>query len=66
MPNKRTFTPEQLLKMDWLCDNVIGTIAEYGQLLPESRAMVRELGICRDRIDTEREVRSCEDFDHLR
>ena len=52
--------------MDWLCDNVIGTIAEYGQLLPESRAMVRELGICRDRIDTEREVRSCEDFDHLR
>ena len=62
----RTFTPEQLLKMDWLCDNVIGSIPEYEEILPVSRAMVRELGIYRDRIDTDKEVRSREDFSHLR
>ena len=62
----RTFTPEQLLKMDWLCDNVVGSIPEYEEILPVSRAMVRELGIYRDRIDTDKEVRPREDFSHLR
>lgn len=62
----RTFTPEQLLKMDWLCDNVMGTIPEYSRLLPQSRAMVRELGVYRDRILTEKEAVPIEDFDHLR
>ena len=62
----RTFTPEQLLKMDWLCDNVIGAIPKYEEILPVSRPMVRELGIYRDRIDLEKEVRPREDFDHLR
>jgi len=62
----RTFTPEQLLKMDWLCDNVIGTIPEYEEILPVSKAMVRELGIYRDRISPEKEVKPREDFDHLR
>ena len=62
----RTFTPEQLLKMDWLCDNVIGTIPEYEEILPASKAMVRELGIYRDRISLEKEAKPREDFDHLR
>ena len=62
----RTFTPEQLLKMDWLCDNVMGTIPEYSRILPQSRAMVRELGVYRDRILTEKEAVPIEDFDHLR
>jgi hypothetical protein len=61
----KTLTPTELLHMDWLCDNVVGEIPTYDQILPRSRAMVRELGIYRDKLtDTEEGVR--EDFDHLR
>ena len=62
----RTFTPEQLLKMDWLCDNVIGAIPGYEEVLPISKAMVRELGVYRDRILPGKEGRLHEDLDHLR
>ena len=62
----RTMTPQQLLHMDWLCDNVIGQIPSYGELLPMSRAMVRELGIYRDQILTEMEARSYENPDRFR
>ena len=60
-----SFTPEQLLHMDWLCDNVIGTIPSFGEILPMSQAMVRELGIYRDSIPAEKEVRR-EDIDRIR
>ena len=60
-----TFTPEQLLHMNWLCDNVTGEIPPYSEILPVSRAMVRELGIYRDAITGEKEVRPAEDFDCL-
>ena len=62
----RTFTPSQILHMDWLCSNVIGTIPAYDEILPASQRMVRELGIYRDTIPTEKEAKSREDFDHLR
>ena len=62
----RTFTPSQLLHMDWLCDNIIGSIPPFEEILPISQAMVRELGIYRDSIPSDKEVRSREDFDHLR
>ena len=62
----RTFTPEQLLHMDWLCENVIGEIPPFEEILPISRNMVRELGIYRDTIPPEKEVKKLEDFDHLR
>ena len=62
----RTLTPRQLMRMDWLCDNVLGEIPPYSDILPVSRAMVRELGIYRDEIRTEKEVRSAEDFNRLR
>ena len=61
-----TLTPQQLLHMDWLCDNVIGQIPAYNEILPVSRAMVRELGIYRDQILTEKEVRSFENPDRFR
>ena len=51
----RTFTPEQLLRMDWLCDNVVGEIPPFEEILPVSRRMVRELGIYRDQIPPEKE-----------
>jgi len=60
------FTPEELLHMDWLCENVIGSIPPFEEILPISQNMVRELGIYRDKIPPEKEVRPREDFDHLR
>ena len=62
----KKFTPEQLLRMDWLCENVIGTIPPFEDILPISQTMVRELGLYRDAIPTEKEKRRHEDFDHLR
>ncbi|MBQ8580323.1 MAG: BMP family ABC transporter substrate-binding protein [Oscillospiraceae bacterium] len=62
----RTFTPGQILHMDWLCSNVIGAIPSYDEILPASQRMVRELGIYRDTIPTEKEAKPREDFDHLR
>ena len=60
------FSPEELLHMDWLCENVIGDIPPYEEILPVSRNMVRELGIYRDTIPPEKEVKKIEDIDHLR
>lgn len=54
-PGDYSFTPEELLKMDWLCENVDGTIPEYDEVLPFSQAMVRELGIHRENIPLEKE-----------
>ena len=62
----RTFTPNELIHMDWLCGNVIGSIPSFDQILPISQQMVRELGIYRDSIPTEKEAKPREDFDHLR
>ena len=47
------FTSEQILHMDWLCENVIGSIPAFDEILPVSRKMVKELGIYRDKIPTD-------------
>ena len=60
------FTPGELLRMDWLCENVVGKIPPFEDILPISQNMVRELGLYRDSIPTEKEMRHHEDFDHLR
>jgi len=51
----RTLSTEALLHMDYLCDNVIGSIPQFDQILPFARDMVRELGIYRDEIPMEKE-----------
>ena len=61
-----TFTPEQLLHMDYLVENVVGTIPAFEELLPQSQALVRELGIYRDKIPAEKESKRNEDFDRIR
>ena len=61
-----TFTPAQLLHMDWLCDNIIGSIPSFDEILPISQRMVRELGIYRDTIPAEKEGKPREDFDRIR
>lgn len=48
-------TPKELLHMDWLCENVIGRIPEYEEVLPISQPLMRELGLHRERIPKEKE-----------
>lgn len=61
----RRFQPEELLHMDWLCDNVLGEIPKFEDILPISKNLVRELGIYRDQIPAEKEVRNHEDTECL-
>ena len=60
------FTPEELLHMDWLCENIIGGIPPFEDILPVSQNMVRELGIYRENFSADKETRPREDFDPIR
>ena len=51
----RALSPEELLHMDWLCENVEGSIPPFDTLLPYSQATARELGIYRDDIPMQKE-----------
>ncbi|MBR6089753.1 MAG: BMP family ABC transporter substrate-binding protein [Anaerolineaceae bacterium] len=44
---------EELMQMDWLCENIDGTIPSFDELLPQSRNLVRLLGIYRESIPPE-------------
>ncbi len=48
-------SPEAILNMDWLCENVVGSIPEYEDIVERSRSIVRLQGIYRDRIPPEKE-----------
>lgn len=48
------FSPEEILHMDWLCENVDGAIPAYSEVLPMSQSIVRLLGIYRDQIPPEK------------
>ena len=52
----RKFTPDEILHMDWLCDNVEGSIPGFNEILPISQPMVRALGVYRDEIPAEKEA----------
>ena len=51
----RVLSPEELLHMDWLCENVEGTIPLFDEIAPFAKDMVRELGVYRDSIPMEKE-----------
>ena len=51
----RDLSPKEIMFMDWLCDNVEGTIPAFDELLPSSQEMVRLLGVYRDTIPPETE-----------
>ena len=51
----RSFSADELLHMDWLCDNVIGSIPAFDEIEAYAQPMVRELGIYRDQIPMEKE-----------
>ena len=51
----RILPPGELLKLDWLCENVVGSIPAFDELLPWAQPMVRELGIYRDQLPAVKE-----------
>ena len=40
-----SLTPDELIHMDWLCENVIGHIPTIDEVIPASRATVQLLGV---------------------
>ena len=42
--------PEELMRIDWLCDNIEGKIPAFDELIPQSQETVRLLGIYRETI----------------
>ena len=52
----RRFSPEELLRMDYLVENVVGSIPTYEEVLPVSQSIVRKLGIYRDAIPVTKET----------
>ena len=52
----RPFTPDEILRMDWLCDNVVGSIPTFEEILPVSQPMVRALGVYKDEIPAKKEA----------
>jgi len=52
----KIFTPDELLRMDWLCENVVGEIPSFDELLPVAQPIVRELGLYRDQIPAVKEA----------
>ena len=51
----RDLSPEEIMGMDWLCENVEGEIPPFEDLLPASREMTRLLGVYRDSLPPEKE-----------
>ncbi len=47
---KQYFTPEEIINMDWLCENVDGKIPDFEELADKSKPLVRLLGIYRDQL----------------
>ena len=43
----RDFTPEEIISMNWFCDNVDGDLPSFGGLLPEYTDTTRVLGLYR-------------------
>ena len=52
----QTLTADEILRMDYLCHNVEGSIPGFEELLPIAKPMVRELGIYKAEIPAEKEV----------
>ena len=47
---KTPLSPEEILRMDWLCDSVDGLIPPFESLLPRSQPLVRQLGVYREQL----------------
>ena len=46
-------TPEEIIRMGWLCDNVVGQIPAIELFKPEAQAMIRANGVKAEETGTE-------------
>lgn len=51
----RSMAPTEIMQMDWLLDNVNGTIPAFTELLPMAQSLTRILGVYRDELPPEKE-----------
>ncbi len=51
----RNLTADELLRMDWLCDNVVGRLPDFSEILPVAQPLVREQGVFQHLIPKEKE-----------
>ena len=51
----RHFTLDELLRMDWLCENIDGFIPEYEEVLPYAQPMMKALGLHKEQIPAEKD-----------
>ena len=51
----RPFTPDEIISMDWFCENVDGRIPDYEELRPEYAETMRVLGLYRKKLLPEAE-----------
>ena len=51
----RHFTLDELLRMDWLCENIEGYIPEYEEVLPYAQPMMKALGLHKEQIPAEKD-----------
>lgn len=51
----RCLSAEEVIHMDWLLENVVGSVPAFDDLLPVSQQLVRILGLHRDQIKPETE-----------
>ncbi len=51
----KTLSTAEILQMDWLCDNVVGTILEFDSLSEKAKVITRLQGIYRDTIPPQKE-----------
>ncbi len=50
----KTLSPEEIVTMDWLAENVVGKIPEYDELTEEARELVQLQGVRIDETNTEK------------
>ncbi len=51
----RNLSADELLRMDWLCDNVVGSIPKFEEIIPAAQPLVREQGIYQEKIPQQKE-----------
>ena len=49
----RCLTPEEIIRMGWLCDNVVGQIPPSGLFKEEAQAMIQMNGVKAEQTGTE-------------
>ncbi len=51
----RNFLADELLRMDWLCENVVGSIPHFEEIVSYAQPLVREQGIHKEEIPRQKE-----------